>query len=102
MKPGVPSLGRWLPVKIQVGVRNLVVAGLLVAVLALGLSAPGAGQPREPRTGGTLIFGFDSMDSSFDPAVFTSWAGINTINNVFDTLVQTNDGLTFKPGLATS
>jgi peptide/nickel transport system substrate-binding protein len=82
--------------------RRWGVAGLLVFLLALGVSTPGSGQPREPKIGGTLVFGFDSMDSSYDPAVFTSWTGINTINNVFDTLVQTTDGSTFKPGLATS
>jgi peptide/nickel transport system substrate-binding protein len=80
-----------------------VALGVLAALaVTVGLPAPGIGQLRDPKIGGTLVFGFDSMDNSYDPAVFTSWTGINTINNVFDTLVQTTDGSTFKPGLATS
>jgi peptide/nickel transport system substrate-binding protein len=50
----------------------------------------------------TLVVGFDAMSDSYDPAVYTNWMGINTINNVFDTLVQTKDGAKFEPGLATS
>ncbi|MFA5027003.1 MAG: ABC transporter substrate-binding protein [Candidatus Methylomirabilota bacterium] len=69
---------------------------LLLAVLLVTGGAAWAGAAK------TLVVGFDAMNDSFDPAVFTSWMGINTINNVFDTLVQTKDGAKFEPGLATS
>lgn len=74
----------------------------IVLLALVGTLAPGYAQPASPARGGTLVVGFDSMDNSYDPAVFTSWAGINTINNVFDTLVETQDGAKFEPGLATS
>lgn len=62
-------------------------------------SSPGSsGQPKQ---GGTLVYGFDQLTEAFDPAVFTTWAGINSINNIFDTLVYSQDGRNFTPGLAT-
>jgi peptide/nickel transport system substrate-binding protein len=72
-----------------------VLAWLLAALLASAGTATAG-------TAKTLVVGFDAMSDSYDPAVYTNWMGINTINNVFDTLVQTKDGAAFEPGLATA
>jgi len=68
----------------------------LVVVLLVSVGTAWAGSAK------TLVVGFDAMSDSYDPAVFTNWMGINGINNVFDTLLQTKDGAKFEPGLATS
>jgi peptide/nickel transport system substrate-binding protein len=82
---------------------------MLCAVLLLsacaGTPASPASSPGssgQPKQGGTLVYGFDQLTEAFDPAVFTTWAGINSINNMFDTLVYSQDGRNFTPGLATA
>jgi peptide/nickel transport system substrate-binding protein len=65
-------------------------------------SSPSAAAAGQPKQGGTLVYGFDQLTEAFDPAVFTGWAGINSINNLFETLIYSKDGRNFTAGLATA
>jgi len=89
-----------------------ILCALLIATLVLGLAAcsgpteepgepPAEEEPAEPEEGGTVVMGFPSEPTGFNPLLWESSYNQFIHSLVFNSLVKANKELEMEPDLAT-